>query len=335
MSAGAAVKGRADQLFKAGVEASVADARSQSAQVTPNPWLERLGCRATDRVVVLHADDLGMTHETFGAVEDWLDAGLTFSASVMAPCPWFREAIAFARRHPKLDLGVHATLNAEWEGYRWRPVSTVDPRSGLMDRHGYMHTKSRVAMRTIGAMAGIRELVAQFRMVRDAGIRPSHLDVHMGTPFHPKFMPGYLGLALRNRLPAFVPRLSPANLERVSGGSLTKTAFTRIFRWLETRMPLFDGMIGMPLDNQPRGVAEATRILGALGPGLWHVFIHPARDSVALRSFCRSWRSRVADWKTFSTPAFRQWARGSGIRFLRYADLRRAMSRNGKRTFVI
>lgn len=293
-----------------------------------NPWLTRLGFAPTDSVVILHADDVGMTHETFGALDDWLDARLTFSASVMVPCPWFRGTVDFCRANPTLDMGVHLTLNAEWPNYRWRPVSTTDPRTGLFDGDGFLWNNVPDAMRHIQAGAGIREMAAQVRMAQETGIDVSHLDVHMGTPFHPKFFAGYVGLALRHRLPVFLPRMSEANLRRLSAGPLVAKAATRLLLpALERRLPVFDGMAGMPLDNRERGVAEAARHLEALGPGLWHFFLHPAQDSPALRAMCPHWRSRVCDWKTFASPAFRRWSRRSGIRFLRYADLRRLISR--------
>src|SRR5919108_2899480 len=104
-----------------------------------NPALKQLGFDAHDRVVIVHADDIGMCHATLPAIAELLEFGLVSSAAVMAPCPWFPQAAAFCRAHPAVDMGVHLTLNCEWEACRWGPISTRDPASGLLDAHGYFH----------------------------------------------------------------------------------------------------------------------------------------------------------------------------------------------------
>ncbi len=96
-----------------------------------NPALERLGFGPADRVVIFHADDVGMCHGANVAFLELSRRGLISCGSVMAPCPWFPEAADLARQQPKLDLGVHLTLTSEWDHYRWRPLSTVERTSGL------------------------------------------------------------------------------------------------------------------------------------------------------------------------------------------------------------
>ena len=49
----------------------------------------------------------------------------------MMPCPWAPAAAELCRSNPGMDMGVHATLTAEWDLYRWGPLSTRDPGSGL------------------------------------------------------------------------------------------------------------------------------------------------------------------------------------------------------------
>src|SRR5512133_3741046 len=80
-----------------------------------NPALKRLGFGEQDRVLIIHADDIGMCQATLPALADALDFGLVSSAAVMAPCGWFPAAAAFCRAHPGIDMGVHLTLNSEWD----------------------------------------------------------------------------------------------------------------------------------------------------------------------------------------------------------------------------
>src|SRR5687767_15664326 len=86
---------------------------------------ERLGYPASARLLILHADDLGMAHSVNRATFEALERGWVTSASILVPCPWFPDVVRFARRHPDADLGIHLALNSEWTGYRWRPLSPV------------------------------------------------------------------------------------------------------------------------------------------------------------------------------------------------------------------
>lgn len=87
-------------------------------------WAERLGFPADRKVIILHAHDFGMCHETNVAISTLLEAGSIRSASAMAPCPWFHDAAAWCAGHPNADVGLDLTVNSEWENYRWRPVAS-------------------------------------------------------------------------------------------------------------------------------------------------------------------------------------------------------------------
>ena len=76
-----------------------------------NAALKKLGFDERDRVLIFHADAIGMCHATLPALANLLDFGLVSSAAVMVPCPWFPQTAAFCREHPNVDMGVHLTLN--------------------------------------------------------------------------------------------------------------------------------------------------------------------------------------------------------------------------------
>lgn len=88
-----------------------------------NPFLARLGYGPDDRVVIIHADDVGMCQASLAAFADMVAFGLVSSGSTMVPCSWFPAAAAFCRANPEVDMGVHVTLTCEWDAYRWGPIS--------------------------------------------------------------------------------------------------------------------------------------------------------------------------------------------------------------------
>src|ERR1041384_7906517 len=105
-----------------------------SEQTSNKSLLERLGYPADAKLLIIHADDLGMAHSVNAATIKSFERGLVNSGSIMVPCPWFSEIAAYARAHSKADLGLHLTLTSEWKFFRWGPVLSKDRVTTLLDR---------------------------------------------------------------------------------------------------------------------------------------------------------------------------------------------------------
>src|SRR5262245_4274170 len=87
------------------------------------PWSVRLGWPADKKVILLHADDIGMCYEANAAAQKALERGDYRSAAVMMPCPWVNEMAEWCNKHPDVDVGLHLTLTSEWKYYRWGPLA--------------------------------------------------------------------------------------------------------------------------------------------------------------------------------------------------------------------
>ena len=127
-----------------------------------NPFLQELGYDAKDRVLLVHADDIGMCQASTSVLSDLFEAGIVRSAATMVPCPWFLEAAELCRQNPEFDIGVHLTLNAEWSRYRWGALSTRDQASGLLDAQGFLHSSTAATHEQADPQAVAREIEAQF-----------------------------------------------------------------------------------------------------------------------------------------------------------------------------
>jgi predicted glycoside hydrolase/deacetylase ChbG (UPF0249 family) len=299
----------------------------------PNPALRKLGFGDEERVVIIHADDVGMCQATLPAFADLIDFGLVSCGAVMVPCPWFPQVVKLCHQNPRVDLGVHLTLTSEWEGYRWGPISTRDPASGLMDETGYFHPRSGEVYMQAGTEAVQLELEMQVDRALAAGIDVTHVDTHMGAVGHPKFIPAYIQLALQRGLPPMMFRLDEAGWLRLRMGrpelgidSEGATLAAAFVQQLEAQgVPLLDNLVGLPLDQPENRMALAKGAFDSLKPGLTHFIIHPAQDTPELRAITLDWRSRVGDYQVFMSEELRDYIRDSGIRVIGYRALRDLM----------
>jgi hypothetical protein len=290
-----------------------------------NEALKRLGFDARDRVLIIHADDIGMCQAGQPAIAELFDFGLVSSAAVMAPCSWFPLAAAFCREHPSVDMGVHLTLNCEWETYRWGPISTRDSASGLLDQQGYLHASPMVTEQQADPDVVAAELRAQVEHALQAGIDATHIDAHMGAPLRPRFARSYMQVALDNQLPAFF--LSRAGVERLrartDGGLGGETYPPELWQDLEAHgMPLFDDLAMLPLHDPSDHVAIAKKVIDDLQPGLTVLILHPAQDTPELRAIAPDWRSRVANYQACLSEELRDYVRESGVQLIGYRPLR-------------
>jgi predicted glycoside hydrolase/deacetylase ChbG (UPF0249 family) len=156
--------------------------------------------------IVLHQDDVGMCHGANVAFLELSKLGSITSASVMVPCPWFAEAASMAESNPELDLGVHLTLTAEKEFYRWRPISDASKSTGLVDEHGFMWRDVSSVRKNADREAVEVELRAQIETAIASGFDVTHLDAHMGATLAPEFCEIYLGLGVDFELPVLITR---------------------------------------------------------------------------------------------------------------------------------
>jgi hypothetical protein len=176
------------------------------ARASEPTYAERLGWAPGERVVIFHVDDAGMSHQSnVGAIRS-IEAGVATSLSVMMPCSWVPEMVAYLRAHPEVDAGLHLTLTSEWEGYRWAPVVGAAAALGLVDPGGYLWRS--VAQVAVSASADEieAEIRAQIAKARAMGFEPTHLDTHMGTVFAtPQFAERYVKVGLETGIPIMIP----------------------------------------------------------------------------------------------------------------------------------
>ncbi len=297
--------------------------------MTPNPLLKKLGHSDIDRLVIIHTDDIGMCQASVQAFKDLWEFGTISSGAVMVPCPWFPATAEMCRGNPQMDMGVHATLNAEWDSYRWGPVSTRDPNSGLLDKEGYLHREPDSVYEAATDEAVAAELNAQVERALAAGIDVTHIDSHMGTIVNPKFVQSYLQAGMGRLIPNMLPRASAQGFDMMGVDDMALAMYTPILTQLEAQgVPMLDGLFSMPLEHEDDHIGVAKKILGEVPAGISHFILHPSIDTPELRAICPDWKARVANYNAFMSDEMKSFIKDSGIHLIGYRAIRDAMRSN-------
>jgi predicted glycoside hydrolase/deacetylase ChbG (UPF0249 family) len=274
--------------------------------------VERLGYADDAKLLILTCDDLGLCDSSNAGVYQALRQGLATSASLMVPCPWARGAVT---RYRGDDVGVHLTVNAEFDLYRWGPITHAP---SLLDGDGGFPRTLADVWDHADLDEVRRECRAQIERAILWGFDVSHLDTHMGTmQIKAEFFDVYLELAVEFGLPL---RLSGPGTEVLIGFP---------FRTLAAQ----EGVVFPDDLVYVNGVGGRRALLEAipkLSPGVTEAYLHPAVDSPELQNLAPDADARVDDHRLLvSDPELREGLEEAGVTLIGYRPLRQLMREGG------
>ncbi len=237
--------------------------------------------RAPIRLVV-RADDMGSSHAANLACLQCYQQGIVRSIEVMTPGPWFPEAVRLLHDHPACDVGVHLTLNSEWEACKWGPLTQAP---SLVDAQGHfypsVHQRPDFPPHTGFLESGWKieevekELRAQIELAQKRIPQVSHLSAHMyAVTATPELTALAQKLAQEYRLPFATPG---AQMVEWNGNG-----------------------------DAPAAAWEASLIqaLEALTPGVWLLIEHPGFDTPEMQALGHVGYRNVASHRDSVTQAF-------------------------------
>ncbi len=257
----------------------------------------------TKRLLVT-SDDFGMCHAVNAGIVRAMREGIVRATNFLVPCPWFHEALAFAREHA-LPVGVHLCLTCDWDRLKWGPLTRTP---SLCDREGYFFQSFEPLLAQASDEDLLRELTAQVERVRSLGFAPTHLDSHM------------LGSDMNERAHLRVKSVILEVARRTGLRYTYETDAHGQLRYFDAEI----GLSGRPLEAVWRELAELP------DGGTYHLIGHAAEPAAELEALCspdhgsRAWAAeyRVSDSAFFTSPATKTRIQALGFELVTHAALR-------------
>jgi len=279
---------------------------------------ERLGYPRDAKLLIIHADDLAVAHSEDAASFDALDKHAVTSASIMVPCPWLSEVAEYAKAHPDADLGLHLTLTSEWKTYRWGPVESKDKVPSLLDRDGYLWPENEPATKNIKAEDAEREIRAQIAKAMSLGIRPTHVDSHMGEFFtRPDLFAVYLKVAREYKLPFLA--------------TLGEQAPPALVALLSKDDIVLDSVVMAYPSVPAEGWKDFyLKTIQNLKPGLTEMIVHLGHDDAELQAvtvdhpdYGSAWRQR--DYEVVTSTEFKKALEENHVILVHWSDIKKLL----------
>jgi len=279
---------------------------------------ERLGYPADSKLLIIHADDLAIAHSEDAASFDALDKNAVTSASIIVPGPWLTEVATYAKAHPDADLGLHLALTSEWKTYRWGSVESRDKVSSLYDSSGYLWPETLPAINNLKPEEAEREVRAQIERAVAMGIRPTHLDCHMGVLFStPELFGVYVKLAHEYKLPFLAVRLPNAPPQLLSALSVKDVVLDAV-------------VIANPTLHANEWRDFYVNAVNNLKPGLTEIIVHLGHDDAELKAvtvdhpdYGSAWRQR--DYDVMTSPEFKKALAENHVILVTWKDLKKLL----------
>ncbi|MBC8427248.1 MAG: ChbG/HpnK family deacetylase [Deltaproteobacteria bacterium] len=284
---------------------------------------EKLGFPAGRKVLILHADDIGMCEEANMAVIPYLENQQIQSASVMMPCEYSDEFMEWYKANADYDIGLHLTLTSEWQTWRWSTVADKDLVPSLLNSDEFMWHSVAEVVQNAKPEEVEKEIRAQIEKALSLGVKPTHLDTHMGTLYHiDAFSKIFMDIAEEYQIPALIFDLSNDSIiQKFEDRGIPITDYF-IARCNDYSMPKLDDFEYIPGGNSYEEFRDNFfEVVTSLNPGIAEIIFHPSVESDKLKEITDSWQQRVWEAQLFADQEVIDFLREEQIIFTSWKEL--------------
>lgn len=283
------------------------------------------------KYLIVNADDYGMCNAANEAVEELFEGGWLKSATVMIPCPTARHAVDFSVAHPEHAIGVHLTMTSEWGKYRWKPLT--DGKS-LIDEEGFMWHESDQVEKNASSEDLEKEIRAQIDLAHSWGMKPSHVDNHMGSLYG--IETGRLGLSkMTLRICGeygYAYRLYVKHDKRICPDGtpyILYSAVTLLSKYWGKKFNVIipDYLLFPDWNNKMRESYETYRDMilqqwtDIPEGGVTETFIHPSVECDELKGITGRWKDRVWEYQLMKDPYVHKYLKDHNVELISYREL--------------
>jgi hypothetical protein len=279
---------------------------------------EKLGYSKDTKLLIIHADDLGVSHSENEATISAMENGVVNSASIIVPTPWFSEIAAYAAAHPLADFGLHLTLTSEWKYYKWGPLSGNTEVPGLVNTSGFLYPGADSVYQHAKLKEIEKELRAQIEKARQFGVDFTHFDSHMGVLFgNAEYLKLLIELGREYKVPVMLTKSGPRSVFNIDLGS-----------FFNEKDILLDRIYTANPEDYKKGMGNYyTSVLNSLQPGLSILIIHTAYDDKEMQAITvdhpdwgAAWRQ--ADYNFFTGESCKKILKTQNIRVITWREVR-------------
>lgn len=282
------------------------------------------------RIVILTADDFGLSPSINEAVAMAYGEGLLTSASLMVTAPYREDAVAKAKRLPGLGVGLHLVLADGLPALPAAKIGLLLNSQGRFDRRmlgaSLRFFFSRSARKQLEA-----EIHAQFQAYVATGLELDHVDVHKHFHLHPTISAIMIRVGLQYGMSSVrVPKEPPVGNTGRSGRSqrAARAGYAALLPWvriLQARLDASgihhnDHIFGLA-DSGAMSEARILEILDRLSDGVTEIYFHPALNSQAGLSAQPAEYRHAEEYLTLTSTRVRHKLEDLGILRRTYGEL--------------
>lgn len=283
------------------------------------------------KYLIVNADDYGMCNAANEAVEELFSGGWLKSSTIMMPCPAAEHAVKFSIDHPEYAIGIHTTLTSEWGKYRWKPLT--DGKT-LIDEDGFMWRESDLVEKNASLSDIEKEVRAQIDLAHSMGMKPSHIDNHMGSLYG-----HYTGRFTLSRLALKIcgsygyayrlytkadKRICPEGVPYFFYSAVTILAkvWGRKFNVIIPDYLLFpDWKDDMRVSYEVYRDTILKIWTDIPEDGITETFVHPSVENDEIKGITSRWKDRVWEYELLKDPYVHQYLKDHGVELISYRDL--------------
>jgi chitin disaccharide deacetylase len=277
---------------------------------------KRLGYSKNTKLLIIHADDMGMSGSENTATIEAMEKGTVNSGSVMVPCLKFQEIADYSKTHLKADIGIHLTITSEWPQYKWGPVLPHEEVESIIDSDGFFLENMDKIIKNANPVEVEKEFRAQIMRAMESGIELTHIDSHMYAAFsNNQLLKIYISLGKEYNLPVLLTNKLP------------------IRSLMSKNLIVVEQLYCAKPEDYSIGLNYYYReILRSIKPGLNCILVHTAFNNEEMQNITRDQTNFGADWRQadfdfFTSEECSQLIRNNNIQLITWREIRTKLVR--------